>query len=131
VCVQEHERYYPTPPHPTPAVIRMFRNLTAASDRFITSDKSFTAASDAVLLPQVTGKSHCRKWSKLTAASEVEPELSQMTICFLLFPMKSYWIPENHGFSTVKSHGIQVPLSPGLSDSGSQQWRWILGDIRV
>ena len=61
---------HPTPPHTTPAVIRMFRNLTAASDRFITSDKSFTAASDAVLLPQVTGKSHCRKWSKLTAASE-------------------------------------------------------------
>ena len=61
VCVQEHERYYPTPPHATPAVIRMFRNLTAASDRFITSDKGFTAASDAILLPQVTGKSHCRK----------------------------------------------------------------------
>ena len=58
------------PPHPTPAVIRMFGNLTAASDRFIRSDKSFTAASGAVLLPQVTGKSHCRKWSKLTVASE-------------------------------------------------------------
>ena len=77
---------HPTPPHPTPAVIRMFGNLTAASDRFIRSDKSFTAASGAVLLPQVTGKSHlpqviqthCRKWglSQFCGILVVPPTIS-------------------------------------------------------
>ena len=70
VCVQEHERYHPTPPHPTPpsgsylacggkqnqslVAVRTFKNLTAASDWFW----------------RVLQESYCRKWLILTAASD-------------------------------------------------------------
>ena len=84
VCVQEHERYCPTPPHPPSGsylacggtqnqslvAVRTFQNLTAASDWFwivleesycrkwliltAASDWNRTAASDRILLPQVT-----------------------------------------------------------------------------
>ena len=88
VCAQEHGRYYPAPLHPTPphthpsgsylasaakqnqslVAVRMFKNLTAASDWFwrvllpqviesnATSDFYLTAASDWILLPQVIGE---------------------------------------------------------------------------
>ena len=71
VCVQENERYYPTPPHPTPpsgsylacggkqnqslVAVRTFKDLTAASDWFLLLQVI------VFLLPQVI-ESYCRKW---------------------------------------------------------------------
>ena len=80
VCVQEHERYYPTPPHPTVRLLPPFGGKQNQSLVAVSTFKNLTPASDwfwRVLLPQVI-ESYCRKWFltyrrkwlNLTAASD-------------------------------------------------------------